>query len=283
MLQSAAIHRRTAADDCGRDQCGRRRSPASRRSTAPSREFAATFDARRGGFGTAPKFPRPSELLFLLREHARTGDGEPRDMALATLRAMALGGMRDHLGGGFHRYSVDGDWRVPHFEKMLYDQAQLALAYVEASQVTGDLVYLDVALDTLEYVRRDLTDPDGGFYSAEDADSVPPEQAGHARRAQDGGRVLHLARCRRSGSCWAPTPTSSGCASASSPTATRHRIRRASSPAANLLYTARAARVGGVRVRTERRRRAGRRWSKSRLTLFERRETGRGRISTTRC
>ena len=112
-------------------------------------EFAASFDARRGGFGDAPKFPRPSELLFLLREHARTGEAEPRDMALVTLRAMALGGMRDHLGGGFHRYSVDGDWRVPHFEKMLYDQAQLVLAYVEASQVTGDLVICDVALDTL--------------------------------------------------------------------------------------------------------------------------------------
>ena len=139
--------------------------------------FAATFDERRGGFGTSPKFPRPSELLFLLREHARTGATEPREMVLVTLRAMALGGMRDHLGGGFHRYSVDANWRVPHFEKMLYDQAQLALAYVEASQVTGDLVYLDIALDTLEYVRRDLTDPGGGFYSAEDADSVPPEQA----------------------------------------------------------------------------------------------------------
>ena len=139
--------------------------------------FAATFDARRGGFGTAPKFPRPSELLFLLREHVRTDADQPREMVLATLRAMALGGMRDHLGGGFHRYSVDADWRVPHFEKMLYDQAQLALAYVEAAQATGDLVYLDIAIDTLEYIRRDLTDPEGGFYSAEDADSVPPEQA----------------------------------------------------------------------------------------------------------
>ncbi len=146
-----------------------------------TRDFAAAFDGRRGGFGDAPKFPRPSELLFLLREHARTNEAEPRDMALVTLRAMALGGMRDHLGGGFHRYSVDGDWRVPHFEKMLYDQAQLVLAYVEASQVTGDLVYLDVALDTLEYVRRDLTDSGGGFYSAEDADSVPPEHAGDAK------------------------------------------------------------------------------------------------------
>jgi uncharacterized protein YyaL (SSP411 family) len=144
-------------------------------------EFASAFDRRRGGFGDAPKFPRPSELLFLLREHARTGRDEPRDMAVATLRAMALGGMRDHIGGGFHRYSVDGDWRVPHFEKMLYDQAQLALAYVEAAQVTGDPFHAEVAVDTLDYVLRDLADPDGGFYSAEDADSVPPEHAGEPR------------------------------------------------------------------------------------------------------
>ena len=140
-------------------------------------EFAASFDARRGGFGNAPKFPRPSELLFLLREHVRTRKTQPRDMALVTLRAMARGGMRDHLGGGFHRYSVDADWRVPHFEKMLYDQAQLALAYVEAAQASGDTFYSDVAVDTLDYVRRDLVDPSGAFHSAEDADSVPPEQA----------------------------------------------------------------------------------------------------------
>ena len=140
-------------------------------------EFAASFDRRRGGFGTAPKFPRPSELLFLLREHARTGATEPRDCVLVTLRAMALGGMRDHIGGGFHRYSVDAEWRVPHFEKMLYDQAQLVLAYLEAAQVTGDTFFSDVAVDTLDYVRRDLVDPGGGFYSAEDADSVPPEHA----------------------------------------------------------------------------------------------------------
>jgi uncharacterized protein YyaL (SSP411 family) len=141
-------------------------------------EFAASFDQRRGGFGGAPKFPRPSELLFLLREHARTGNTSARDMVLFTLRAMALGGMRDHLGGGFHRYSVDADWRVPHFEKMLYDQAQLTLAYLEAAQLTAEPLYAEVAADTLEYVRRDLTHPDGGFYSAEDADSIPPEQAG---------------------------------------------------------------------------------------------------------
>src|SRR5476649_1913404 len=88
---------------------------------------------------------------------------------------MALGGMRDHIGGGFHRYSVDGSWRVPHFEKMLYDQAQLVLAFVEAAQVSGDSFYSEVAEDTLLYVLREMTDGDGGFFSAEDADSVAPE------------------------------------------------------------------------------------------------------------
>ena len=146
-------------------------------------QFQMAFDTRRGGVGDAPKFPRPSELLFLLREHARRAAGgsgaqAPRLMAVETLRAMALGGMRDHIGGGFHRYSVDGDWRVPHFEKMLYDQAQLVLAYLEAGQATRDRFFAGVAEDTLEYVLRDMTGPGGGFYSAEDADSVPPEEAG---------------------------------------------------------------------------------------------------------
>jgi uncharacterized protein YyaL (SSP411 family) len=142
------------------------------------RQFRASYDARRGGFGGAPKFPRPSELLFLFREHARGGNSEARDIALHTLRAMALGGMRDHIGGGFHRYSVDGEWRVPHFEKMLYDQAQLTLAYLEAAQITGDAFYAAIADDTLAYVARDMTDARGGFYSAEDADSVPPGHVG---------------------------------------------------------------------------------------------------------
>ena len=146
-------------------------------------QFQMAFDRRHGGFGDAPKFPRPSEILFLLREYARrqtggTGPQAPRLMATETLRAMALGGIRDHIGGGFHRYSVDAEWRVPHFEKMLYDQAQLALAYLEAAQATGDDFFATVAEDTLDYVLRDLTDPLGGFYSAEDADSVPPESAG---------------------------------------------------------------------------------------------------------
>jgi hypothetical protein len=143
-------------------------------------QFRDAFDPRLGGFGDAPKFPRPSELLFLLREHARTGDIDAREMALGTLRAMALGGLRDHIGGGFHRYSVDSGWRVPHFEKMAYDQAQLVLAYVDAAQVSGDPFYAEVAEDTLRYVLRQMTDADGGFYSAEDADSVPPEEAGAA-------------------------------------------------------------------------------------------------------
>jgi uncharacterized protein YyaL (SSP411 family) len=140
-------------------------------------QFEQSFDARHGGFGDAPKFPRPSELLFLLREHARTGADRPRDIVLHTLRAMAVGGMRDHIGGGFHRYSVDRAWRVPHFEKMLYDQAQLVVAYLEAAQVSGDPFFIDVAEDTLRYVMREMTDPSGGFYSAEDADSIPPERA----------------------------------------------------------------------------------------------------------
>src|SRR5205814_3486990 len=154
------------------------------------RQFEASFDVRHGGFGDAPKFPRPSELLVLLREHARMGSGRPGrpqraagsaeddialEMALETLRAMALGGMRDHIGGGFHRYSVDAAWRVPHFEKMLYDQAQLVLAYAEAAQASGDSFYLEVAEDTLLYVLREMTDVDGGFYCAEDADSVVPD------------------------------------------------------------------------------------------------------------
>jgi uncharacterized protein YyaL (SSP411 family) len=155
-------------------------------------QFRQAFDPRHGGFGDAPKFPRPSELLFLLREHARAAAarsgrggegpepdaGAPLAMALRSLRAMALGGMRDHVGGGFHRYSVDAAWRVPHFEKMLYDQAQLVLACVEGAQASGDRFYLDVAEDTLRYVMREMTDAGGGFFSAEDADSIPPEAAG---------------------------------------------------------------------------------------------------------
>jgi uncharacterized protein len=139
--------------------------------------FRRTFDPQLGGFGGAPKFPRPSAFEFLLRYHRRTKNQEALDMVLLTLREMAKGGMNDQLGGGFHRYSVDERWFVPHFEKMLYDQAQLATSYVHAYQITGDAAYAEVARATLDYVLRDMTDPEGGFYSAEDADSViDPEE-----------------------------------------------------------------------------------------------------------
>jgi uncharacterized protein len=144
-------------------------------------QFQTTFDRRNGGFGDAPKFPRPAELLLLLREHSRTRTAPPLLMVLDTLRAMALGGMRDHVGGGFHRYSVDAQWRVPHFEKMLYDQAQLVIAYLEAGQTTNDAFYSTIAEDTLAYVLRDMRSPEGGFYSAEDADSLASDGSGEKR------------------------------------------------------------------------------------------------------
>ena len=144
---------------------------------AAYQQIARGYDSREGGFGGAPKFPRPVTLNFLFQVYHRSAPnsevGEAAlGMALFTLRKMAAGGMHDQLGGGFHRYSVDALWRVPHFEKMLYDEAQLASAYLDAYQITGDLRYEAVARDTLDYVRRDLTSPKGGFYSAEDADSL---------------------------------------------------------------------------------------------------------------
>ena len=134
--------------------------------------FRRSFDSRLGGFGGAPKFPRPSVFTFLLRYHHRTHNDEALEMVLTTLREMAKGGMHDQIGGGFHRYSVDERWFVPHFEKMLYDQAQLAVSYLEAYQITHDEFFAITARDILDYVLRDLAHPDGGFYSAEDADSA---------------------------------------------------------------------------------------------------------------
>ena len=130
------------------------------------------FDSEHGGFGPAPKFPRPVLHNFLLRYFASTGNREALDMVVETLHAMRKGGMRDQLGGGFHRYSVDERWFVPHFEKMLYDQAQLAVSYLEAWQITRDERLAGAARDIFGYVLRDMTHPEGGFYSAEDADSA---------------------------------------------------------------------------------------------------------------
>jgi uncharacterized protein YyaL (SSP411 family) len=130
------------------------------------------FDPVYGGFGGAPKFPRPVTLNFLSRYYARTGNKDALNDVLHTLRRMAEGGVYDHIGGGFHRYSVDEQWRVPHFEKMLYDQAQLANSYLDAYQVTHEDFYGDVAWDILQYILMRMTDPLGGFYSAEDAESA---------------------------------------------------------------------------------------------------------------
>jgi uncharacterized protein len=143
--------------------------------------FRRSFDTRLGGFGGAPKFPRPSVYNFLLRYHARTKNQEALDMVLLTLREMAKGGMHDQLGGGFHRYSVDERWFVPHFEKMLYDQAQLAISYLEAFQITRDPQYAETARGIFDYVLRDMTGPEGGFYSAEDADSVIDPEEPHVK------------------------------------------------------------------------------------------------------
>ncbi|HZR05476.1 MAG TPA: thioredoxin domain-containing protein [Candidatus Udaeobacter sp.] len=171
---------------------------------AAYRQIERSYDPKEGGFGNAPKFPRPVTLNFLTRFYAREVEHASRlpseggatetvalhqakqalEMALFTLRKMAAGGMHDHIGGGFHRYSVDRYWHVPHFEKMLYDQAQLAVAYLDAFQITQDRQYEVVARDILDYVARDMTSKDGGFFSAEDADSLVPVAAVSDRRDQ---------------------------------------------------------------------------------------------------
>jgi uncharacterized protein YyaL (SSP411 family) len=133
------------------------------------------FDQENGGFGRAPKFPSPHNLLFLLRYYNRTKEKNALTMVEKTLRAMRLGGLFDQLGFGFHRYSTDAQWLVPHFEKMLYDQALLVLAYVEAYQALGVEKFRISAKETLDYVLRDLAGVEGGFYSAEDADSEGKE------------------------------------------------------------------------------------------------------------
>jgi len=156
-----------------------RPGPAGDFDRATAREAAAaTFlgahDTTYGGFSQSKKFPRPSVLLALLRQHRRTGDAALLDAVTRTLDGMMVGGIRDHVGGGFHRYTVERTWLVPHFEKMLYDNAQLTTAYLEASQATGRADYAAVARETLDYVDREMSDRRGGFYSATDADSPGP-------------------------------------------------------------------------------------------------------------
>jgi uncharacterized protein len=139
--------------------------------------MAQGFDSRNGGFGTAPKFPPSMALSFLMRSYLRTGEQQYLDIANLTLTRMACGGMYDQLGGGFHRYSVDAQWLVPHFEKMLYDNALLSRAYVDAYLLTGNSFYRKIAEETLDYAAREMTSPEGGFYSSQDADSEGKEGA----------------------------------------------------------------------------------------------------------
>src|SRR4030042_1100278 len=134
-------------------------------------QLAKRFDGQHAGFSNAPKFPTPHHLLFLLRYWKRRGNKEALDMVERTLQAMRRGGIYDHIGFGFHRYSTDSQWLVPHFEKMLYDQAMLAMAYIEAYQATGKEDYETTAREIFSYVLRNMTSPEGGFYSAEDAES----------------------------------------------------------------------------------------------------------------
>ncbi|MHA1508226.1 MAG: thioredoxin domain-containing protein [Promethearchaeota archaeon] len=138
-------------------------------------QLSARFDKKNGGFGIAPKFPTPHNLLFLLRYWKRTGDDNALAMVEKTLKQMRMGGIYDQIGFGFHRYSTDSDWLVPHFEKMLYDQSLLTLAYLETYQATNKKEYSNTAIEIMTYVLRDMTSPEGAFYSAEDADSEGEE------------------------------------------------------------------------------------------------------------
>jgi len=149
--------------------------PSDRVIFAAAERLSTMYDAEHGGFGGAPKFPQPGRLALLLRFARRTGDSDAIAMVTHTLNEMAAGGIHDHVGGGFHRYATDARWLVPHFEKMLYDNAQLAVVYLEAWQATSHGSYERVARDILDYVVREMTSPEGAFYSATDADSPTPD------------------------------------------------------------------------------------------------------------
>lgn len=153
-------------------------------------QLLSRFDEANGGFGTAPKFPTAHNLLFLLRYWKRTGDGQPLLMVEKTLDGMRKGGVYDHVGFGFHRYSTDPKWFLPHFEKMLYDQAMLALVFTETYQATGKKEYEDTARQIFTYITKDMTAPEGGFYSAEDADSEGVEGKFYVWTEEEIKRVL---------------------------------------------------------------------------------------------
>ncbi|MGB0712777.1 MAG: thioredoxin domain-containing protein [Gammaproteobacteria bacterium] len=150
--------------------------------------LAASFDARNGGFGAAPKFPHPSNLVHLLRQWAGEGDPEALNMACLTLEKMARGGIYDQLGGGFCRYSVDDRWSIPHFEKMLYDNGPLLALYTQAYEATGTRLFMDVAMETAEWAMNEMQSEEGGFYSSLDADS-PIAPASHPDSSNSGSVV----------------------------------------------------------------------------------------------
>jgi len=171
-----------------------------------ARQLAQDYDPVSGGFSPAPKFPQASVIRFLLRRHLRTGEPEPLAMAERTLQSMARGGIYDQLGGGFHRYSTDAQWLVPHFEKMLCDNALLAAAYLEAFQATGNGFYARIARETLHYVLRDLSTPEGAFCGAEDADSEGVEGQFYVWTPEEARAVLGAADAERFCRAFGVTP-----------------------------------------------------------------------------
>ncbi|HEX7077902.1 MAG TPA: thioredoxin domain-containing protein [Candidatus Eisenbacteria bacterium] len=175
-LLLAGVREALASDSTATgDDAGGGAVPGADALRAAMREYRSRFDATNGGNQGAPKFPSDLPTRFLLREAARDGDPKPREMAALTLERMAAGGIHDLVGGGFHRYATDEEWRVPHFEKMLYDQALTALAYLEGYQATGRSEFAQVVRDVLAFADRDLGAPEGGFYGALDADSPAPD------------------------------------------------------------------------------------------------------------
>ncbi len=172
LLDTAAKMSRRIADSARSQRPGK--VPGAQAIEDAVKGLAQRFDKTWGGFGRAPKFPTPVNLELLLRYYRRTGDTGALKIAVTTLEKMAQGGMYDHVAGGFHRYSTDQRWLVPHFEKMLYDNAQLVPVYLDAHLITGDELLRTVVVDTLDYIRREMTNAEGGFYSATDADSPVP-------------------------------------------------------------------------------------------------------------
>ena len=168
--------------------------------------IAGQVDDRFGGVGSQPKFPQPMTFEFLLRHHVRTGDPQALELVELTLDSMAHGGIYDHVGGGFHRYSTDAFWLVPHFEKMLYDNALLAKLYLHAYQVTGSPLYRRVVEETLDYVLREMTGPEGGFYSAQDADSEGVEGKFYVWTPEELIDALGEGDARLFAACYGATP-----------------------------------------------------------------------------